>query len=508
MREELGLIVALVLPLLLGQALLRTFRLRPATLGFAAWAWPVGALTTALITLAWMTAGLDASNGLQAGAVAGLWLGLEAFLRGRRGREDARDEAMPGRATSWGRRIALVVLLGIALFPAADAMLSQWGQPVFQDDDASIWTFKARILQEHGRIDEGLAAKLREDITGAHHLDYPLFNPLCQVWVMGLAGTESDWAIRWPDWMFLIALVLLLFACCGDGRWAGMGWVVALVAATAPALFLPATGTKSDHWVAFGLLGVLGALDKLRREEPGAAWLLAVGALILVWSKNEGLMLALCAGAAGLVLHGRHAFRWIRTRPALLLVVVASGALVAIQIAFNRTYHLENDILSGGAGKDSRPLLRMLVENLPERAGAIGRAFWIHILDQKDIPVARGFTAVKPSNHGIYGLLLGLLVIFPRRVWRTAAGWPALTALLGLLGFFLAYTVSFEGRTPEGLHWHLYTSSSRVLMQILPCMALAASRLLGELPLFWNSGAAATNGDREPTGPPEDEEIP
>jgi len=400
------------------------------------------------------------------------------------------------------------VLLGLAFFPATDAMLSQWGRPVFQDDDASIWTFKARILQEHGRIDDGLSAKLREDITGAHHLDYPLFNPLCQVWIMGLAGTESDWAVRVPDWMFLIALILLGFACCGDGRRSGLGWIVALSVATAPALFLPGTGTKSDHWVAFGLLGVLGALERLRREEQGAGLILTAGALVLVWGKNEGLMLALCVVAAGLLLHGRRSFRWVRERPGLLLVVVATGTLVAAQIAFNRFYHLENDILSGGAGKDARPVFRMLIENLPERAGTIGRAFWLHILDQRDIPVAQDFTALKPSNHGLYALLLGLILLFPRRIWKTSAAWPALTAILGLAGFFLAYAVSFEGRTPEGLRWHLYTSSSRVLLQILPCMAFAASRLLGELPLFWNSGAAAPNGDRESTGPTEDEETP
>ncbi len=504
MREVVGVVVALVLPVLLGQALLRAAGLRPGTLWFWAWVWPLGALATALITFAWMGAGLDASTGLQAGPVAGAWIAIEVLLRRSRTR---RASALEPRRTS-ASRLLVALVAALALGPSVDGALSQWGVPVFRDDDASIWTFKARILQEHGRIDRALAARMREDVTGAHHLDYPLFNPLCQVWVMGLGGGTTDWEVRLPGWMFLFSLVLLLIASCGRGPRGSVGLLVALVAATSPALFLPATGTKSDHWVAFGLLGVMASLERVREKDESAPWLLGAGALILVWSKNEGLMLALSIAAAGMALHGRHAFRWVRTRPWLLGVPLGAGGLVAVQIAFNRFFHLENDILSGGAGTDERSLARMLVENLPKRAGAIAHAFWVHVLDARWIQIAPRVDFMKPSNHGIYALLLGLIVVFPRRIFRSAAAWPALTSLFAIAGFFLAYTVSFEGRTPAGLRWHLFTSSSRVWMQILPCMALAAARWLGEMPLFWNSGEASPNGERTTNDTSEEKETP
>ncbi len=54
----------------------------------------------------------------------------------------------------------------------------------------------------------------------------------------------------------------------------------------------------------------------------------------------------------------------------ILLVIVPLG-VIALQRLFNLRYGFENDLLTGGAGQDPRPLGEMLIANLPAKSGEI-----------------------------------------------------------------------------------------------------------------------------------------
>ncbi|MCA9319131.1 MAG: hypothetical protein KDB53_00280, partial [Planctomycetes bacterium] len=343
MIDALALLGVLLLPFLLGSALLRRLGVRFGDDGLAwlGWCWPLGALTTALLTGLWMATGAEPRAGLMYLPPVGLWLALWFWPR---------PDATIGSAmrTSLVRRLAVALVALVAVLPLTRHALEEYGRPIHGDDDASIWTFKAVILAEHGRFDAALAEKLDERKTGAHHLDYPLLNPLLQVFILGATDERVAGALRWPSIFW--ALSLLALAGSAFLRAGGLlaGSLLWLAFAWAPAFQARVLGTKSDVITALGLLALIDAIGRLRATRSMA--LVAAMAAILVWSKNEGLMLACVVLIALGLRQGRSLLAGV-WRPASLWLLLPLGVALG-QWAFNRYYGLENDLLTGGAGRD------------------------------------------------------------------------------------------------------------------------------------------------------------
>ncbi|MCA9322441.1 MAG: hypothetical protein KDB53_16990, partial [Planctomycetes bacterium] len=138
------------------------------------------------------------------------------------------------------------------------------------------------------------------------------------------------------------------------------------------------------------------------------------------------------------------------------------------------------------------PFFVMLGENLVdgERLQLIGRVFGYHFADITE--------TIKFSNHGLYLVFIAACLVFPRRIWRSDAGLPALVAWGGVAAYFLVYVVSFED-----LLWHLYTSSPRVLLHLLPVMVLTCAHLAGRLRPGGNAEKRSVTNDVQPTSLPE-----
>jgi hypothetical protein len=211
----------------------------------------------------------------------------------------------------------------------------------------------------------------------------------------------------------------------------------------------------ADILVALGLLASLDAWSRWR--ESGERRFLALFAACLAslaWSKNEGAMLAVAAGAACLAFAGAPG----RTRRAQAFALLPAAAVIVAQALFNAAFDLHSDLLAVTA--DGGFLARVGAQaaaHLP----AVGR----HALDDAVLDVR--------SGNLVPAMLLLALVFFPVRLATRA---PAATATL-LLGA-AAYLLVYLG-TPRLIEWHLRFSLHRVLLQLAPLAAV------------WLAGAAA-----------------
>lgn len=461
-------LIALGVPLLLGAGILRAAGIGPRD-GVFCWLgrlFPVGATALALVLFAFMAGGLSVRSPAP-GLVAGLAGGALLFLPRRRTIERYPVE----ERTHPLARLVAAVLAAFCFVAVAFVCAGDVNRPVHRDDDALIWGMKARYLVHHETFDDALGETLADPTRGGHHLDYPLLNPLLQVWVTTLAGEYDDVAVRYPTMAWLVSFVLLLLGATRRRCGAVTGSLLTLGLVGVGVVWVVGTGAKSDLITALALLGCLDSAARWM-DEDGARRHVASCALfaaVLVWSKNEGMMLALAALLAALMTRPRAVVRGL-ARPSAPWFVVPV-AVVLMQWWFNTRYGLVNDLLAGGEGTGGRSLLAVLIENFPRRCGTIARAFagnmaWV-IADDGSIVHRFGY------HDGLYLAFLALIALCPRRALAGSTRMVTLTALGGLAAYFLVYVVSYQD-----LDWHLYTSLPRVQSHLLPAMVLGIALML------------------------------
>jgi hypothetical protein len=475
------LLVSLGSPLILGALALLCVGESPRRdlLGWLGAVFPAGALLTSLILLGTMALGMSAQ-----GPAARIAVGGAIFLVGvaawrRRSRKDSKPEASPGASSPrppallrWSGGLVMLTVLVWAVSELVFLDLPTLREPIASGDSASIWTLRAKMLFDHGVIDEGLATTLAES-RGAHHLDYPLLNPLLQVWLMGTAGDYLDAELRLPSYLWHLSMIFTLLA--ATRRWfeRGLpGWgqllgaPLALLYLGLPGIAVVATGTMMDLVVALAFLGfcerVLRLASRVSATPGRNDWaMIALWAGVLVWSKNEGMMLLAAASIAGLLgLPWRRIGQALRT-PRLAFLLLPAAVLGA-QFLFNRVLEYENDLLTGGHGRDPRSLSQTFVENLPERWGTISSF------------LGRGAIDFDVSRY-LFLVYVAAALLGGRAAWQAPRRFLTLAIPGGYAGYVCAYVISHED-----LPWHLYTSAYRTTGQLLPAIVLLLAVLLGE----------------------------
>jgi hypothetical protein len=481
--ERLGglpLLTLLALPLLLGMLVLRALgiRAREDPLAFGGWAWMSGCLLLALFLLAWMLAGLapaalSSRTLVPACGVLGVvlaWLTLRD-RRAARGRDGARSSAReaPGVPAAGGRAswCVFALCLGAALLLVLDRILLASMELVVIGDEAIIWAAKAKALWFGDGINARFAA-LASGEVGVVHANYPLLDPLLQLFSFQLAGRPLHFENRLP---LQLCVPALLLATAGAlvrhvPPWVA-GLLVLLLATTRPAT--DACGSASaDVLVA---LGVLCALDAgARWRATGERRWLALSALALTFlaaSKNEGLMLALLA--AGVLVVARRD----RLRAAagwLLLPLLVAG----IGVALNAHFGFANDLLEDD---DTVSVGARLAANAVERIGPV-------LLRMGDYVVAGGI-----ETHLCFAAWLALLLLSPRALAVPGRVVPRGVDLGAWSAVFLAvlavYALTYVSR-PGTWEQHLRNSMPRLLFQLLPALLVwlaAAGRWLAEPPM-------------------------
>lgn len=475
-------------PILLGVAALGANGIRWSEdrLAFVPWVYAAGTLAVALLLWVWTWVGLPLDVRLAwplfASAAVLLWM------------TRARARPAPAAPPPSGSRIGWALLaaaLVIALGVTADRIAVSTAQLVAETDEATIWAAKAKAVYRSG----GFNAAFRE-ATGPdarpflHHADYPLLNPLLQLWVFIHRGAVVHLENRVPIQLCVPALLLLLAAAVRRVARPEVAALLVLALAGSAMTRMLTLYAYADHMVAFGWLLALDAW--LRHGADGEArwWRLAmVGVTFTLWSKNEGVLLAATAVvAAGVALLVRRARAgdgrgWqgaleqggLPARARDLLWCLLPIAVAAVHFSANRALGFENDLFAAPGWIGS-----LAPAELAQRAPTVAAYAARRALEP---PLSIGMVPV---------LFLALIILFPGRVWRSRLAVPALSFALAMAAYVLVYVATYHP-----LPWHLETSFARVSYQLTPALALWICAFAAELwPALRPPSAAAVEGGR------------
>lgn len=427
-------------PLMLGAPLLEAMGLGPRRdrLAFLAWAWAGGGVTLALLLLGCFLLGVPAA-----------WWGVVPIpaalvLLGCARRARVVDAA-PGVADAgaaapigWGYGVWVAVLAAFTLLHSVAGA----ARPCVEGDEGNIWSLKAKTL--FAGLGPDFAALQVHNL----HPDYPLLNPLLQAWVYALHGGIDHFLNRVPVQAFALALLLALAAALRRRLPALPAGLLLLLCVGAADFGGLARSAYADGMLACGLvLAVDGWLRHAAGEGAAARRLGALGLLLAAWSKNEAALFVVAAVAAASLLA---LLRRVRFRPGAAAAFSLPALLVlALTWACNAAFGLRNDLL--GANPTGQGMLALFVAQFGERFPAV---------------LARaGNEMLAPgSPQGAMLLLLPLcLLLVPRRALAAGPGVPGLALLFSAVGLHLVYVGSHLG-----LQFHLQTSYTRVLFQLLP----------------------------------------
>lgn len=310
--------------------------------------------------------------------------------------------------------------------------------PLGEWDFWSLWGLKAKVFFAHGGIDWDWLARPANSFS---HPDYPILLPLTYDYAAVIAGS---WVDRELGLLFtaLAASALLLAAAhlreaSGSSLLAAAGAVVL----AGPLLSLP-IGLADLPLLVFGGIALLELRSVLINGREGRIGIAAAALMLAVLTKNEGVSLAVAVTAAILVAGGTR-------RTKLLVGVVPAGAAALLWIAIRRGHGLGTDLFEGEplarlAAASPGRLLRALAENLPDHP-----FFWL-------------------------ALLIAILAAGSNRLSRER--WMLFAVGLQLAFFIGAYLI-----TPRDLDWHVATSWSRLLGQLLLPLGFLGVLFAGEV---------------------------
>ncbi|HEX5010852.1 MAG TPA: hypothetical protein VFY71_10660 [Planctomycetota bacterium] len=455
MAGPLELLLLVGTPAALGAcaAMLLGLRARQDALAFAAWSWLLGALLVAALLFAALVAGVPLA------ALRWVPLLALALLLPWCWRAGRRRVAVAGPQRGPGRTLLLVVTAACLLL-TCDRILRADELVVCGGDEGTMWSLKAKaIWLSHGLTPE-FAAMVAAPGPLDHkamreHADYPLQDPLLQLWSFACAGDITHVQNRLVVQVFALALLLLLASAARRVAPAGVAAAaVALVALSGD--FQEACGwATADILVALGLLASLDAWSRWRQSgEQRFLALFAACLASLAWSKNEGAMLAVAAGAACLATAGAPG----RSRGLQALALLPAAAVLVAQAIFNASFDLHSDLFAHTAAGG---FLGRVGAQTSAHLPVIGR----YLLDDAVLDVR--------SGNLVPAMLLLALLVFPVRLTVRAPA-ATTTLLLGAAAYLLVYL-----GTPRLIEWHLRFSLHRVLLQLSP------------LAVVWLAGAAA-----------------
>ncbi len=451
---------ALLAPAVLGALGMRVLglRWRDDRLGYGAWAWLLGCLLLALGVQLALELHLPPTWWWIAPALLAIALG--AFG----GRCSWTPSAPAPRA---GRGYTAFVLLGVAL--ALLFVAAGMDRPCIEGDEGNIWSLKAKSL-----LVDWPAQFAAMQVYNLHP-DYPQLDPLLQAWVYSWTGSPDfvQFENRWPVQLGNVALFVAVAAALRRRLAPLPAALLASLVLLEPEFSSLCRTAYADGLVA---LGVVVALDGwLRWREHGDrrfAWLAAFGLAFAVWSKNETMLYLVAAGGAALLtrlwlppLAGGFSRRNLR-------LLLPAACVVGYSMLWNRRFGMRSDLF--GNNPTGKSMFTLMAEQWPERVPALcGEALRLFV----DVGHA----------HVVFALVLLGAVLAPRRALRSALALPVLALLAAFVGLHVVYVGSFLP-----LRFHLDTSYTRVLFQLLPAAVVLLGGLLAEVV------AARANGQTAP----------
>ena len=395
-----------------------------------------------------------------------LVLGLACFTLFRR--RTATASRQPLQTVKRSRLgILLAGIFSVELIAwTASFILAHLREPHGRWDAWLIWNMHARFLFRGG---EDWREAFNSGLDWSHW-DYPLLLPLSIARGWGYGGTEDALLPFVTGFLFALLTLGLLF--CGLALLKGwrQGTLAAMVLMGTPFFILMGASQFADVPLAFFILATI-VLIALQGRSPegdkdltGTLVLAGLAAGMAAWTKNEGLLFLLVAGAA---LFGTTAFAggWRQAFRRTARFLLGALPVLLIVVYFKLRLAPAGDLAAGFT-------MATLAEKLFDwsRYSEIVRAFFVTgISFTQGLVDVRVGMAFNPGAVSILLLIAYLLFAGIRIDGRdvTALLQAGATLFLMLAGYFFVYVM-----TPQDLTWHLITSLNRLFLQLWPGIIL------------------------------------
>lgn len=463
MAPLLVLVVVLV-PAILGLGVARALtpgRRWPA-LEATGWAYPLGAMATAMIVGAWMISGLGPIRSL--GIALPAAIGVVLLVWRRRPRPDLTPLDVAGSGEIRLERIIFRIVLSVVVLVFVDRIAVFDLNPVTRGDEAMMWTLRAKFLYADWVSGSPVPAGVAE-ARGVVQPHYPLLNPLLHVWVFLVSGGVTHVLNRIPPQVVLLSVVLASAAKLRSTlrpTVAALFLLLWLPGQSAEAIVLPA---HADIFVACGFFLALEAWREFSRDGSAASWRLFASALaLLVWSKHEGTVLALCTmvGCACHAVRDRVVRQSLRGLGRRLAWFALPAGILVVTWTVNAVAGHESDLIADNPGR--QPLWERMISQFAERAWPGLRFIG------NEIVLSMGTSRVLWIPFLIALIAIPGVAFAARRIQATVA----------ILCAAIAYWLVFVG-TYRDLEWQLGCAADRVFFHLWPALLLWTARLTADL---------------------------
>jgi len=327
-------------------------------------------------------------------------------------------------------KTTIVVLVSILIYSLLFfATTSRWGNW----DAWAIWTLHAKFLT----YDAGYI-NLFTDATAWTHADYPLMLPSIIAITWKSFGNSSPLVPVMASYIIGIAVPLTIYFAFKEKNNVVTGQVI-LILLTCSIIFIPyASSQLSDSLLGLFILFPFVLIYLMPKEKPfHCLFLIGFFAAASGWVKNEGLLFFAIFSFYYLARN----FRDLNN-----IKIYALGTILPLLVlfVFKFFYTPPNDLIDG---QNSATLYKVMDIG---RYLTIGRYFISTMLNE-------------------FGLLSALLVLIFFVDYKYYFSFNFIIILTLLVGYFFIYVV-----TPNDLEWHLSTSFSRLLHQVLPVFLFTA----------------------------------
>ncbi|MEE4273793.1 MAG: hypothetical protein V2I67_19105 [Thermoanaerobaculales bacterium] len=339
-------------------------------------------------------------------------------------------------------------------------MFLRWlaARPLGSFDAMGIWTYRALQWFRAGEAFPETVGLMVESKPG-----YPLFLPGLVTSQFSLWGGETVVIPVAAGGLFVIGLgAMLVLAVLRDAPPAAALAAAALALST-PVIWWAAFFQGADLPLAYLALSAAFGLTELMRHGRSSAvppWLVGFFLGLMIWTKNEGLVLAgalvVGAGIASLPARGRTAPNGTgdgRRIIAGLAIGALPGALATaiFKIAWAPAGEAQRFLSDG--------FFQRLVD--PGRWAEVGWAFASRLIPGAADAIWGGSAVLLVCVAAVVVGKLGCAAV-------DRAGWVFLGAAVSVTVFFFAVYLI----TPDPLEWHLRNSLDRVLLQVFPLVVV------------------------------------
>jgi len=382
-----------------------------------------------------------------------------AWWRARRALRPSDTHDLDVRKYDAAARVGGLALFSLVLAYGWNFAMWLGHRPLGSFDAMAIWTYRALEWYRSGAAFPTVVAALTESKPG-----YPLMLPGLVVSQFQLWGGETTVIPVATGWLFVAGVTAATVLGVARRTPLAVALAAAALVLSTPQVWRWAFAQCADLPLAYlTLTAAVGLVDRIERGRSAStpAWLVGFFLGLMVWTKDEGLVLAVSLIAAATV--ALRVGRGSLDRSDRLGLVLGSLPALVATATFKIGWI--------GTGEAHRYL---------------GPGLWQRVLDParwREVTAAFLDRLVPVSGGQAWGLTLLLLVglgLVAVLGQRAIDDRTPLVIFGGPVVMVLAIDAAIYLASPEPLAWHLRTSLDRLWLQLLPIAVVAVFIAVGQ----------------------------